>query len=75
MKKSLNLKGGNDVKAHNTIFYAITKKDLYVFFFYDLFIATSAYYVFKFKPTTFYECVGVMGSIVCPFLMKKWLNR
>ncbi|KKD40590.1 hypothetical protein C7Y46_16770 [Bacillus safensis] len=63
------------MKTNKTVICAITKKDLYVFFFCDLFMATLVYYVFKFKPTTFYECAGVMGSILCPFLMKKWIYR
>ncbi|GAB1306243.1 hypothetical protein SAMN04487921_13235 [Bacillus altitudinis] len=60
------------MKTNKTIIYAITKKDVYLFFFYDLFIATLAYYMFKIKPTMFYECLGMTGSILCPLLMKKW---
>lgn len=58
------------MKTNKTIIYAITKKDVYLFFFYDLFIATLAYYMFKIKPTMFYECLGITGSILCPLLMK-----
>ncbi|MEK5496089.1 hypothetical protein [Bacillus sp. FSL M8-0077] len=60
------------MKTNKTIIYAITKKDVYLFFFYDLFIATLAYYMFKIKPTMFYECLGITRSILCPLLMKKW---
>lgn len=71
MKKSLTSKGVN-LSENKTIIYAITKKDVYLFFFYDLFIATLAYYMFKIKPTMFYECLGITGSILCPLLMRKW---
>ncbi|OJT53919.1 hypothetical protein [Bacillus altitudinis] len=60
------------MKTNKTIIYAITKKDVYLFFFYDLFIATLAYYMFKIKPTMFYECLGITGSTLCPLLMRKW---
>ncbi|WP_234879677.1 hypothetical protein [Bacillus altitudinis] len=46
------------MKTNKTIICALTKKDVYLFFFYDLFIATLAYYMFKIKPTMFYECLG-----------------
>ncbi|MFB6764510.1 hypothetical protein [Bacillus altitudinis] len=59
------------MKTNKTIIFAITKKDVYLFFFYDLFIATLVYYLFKIKPTMFYECLGMTGSILCPLLMKK----
>ncbi|MGN7333298.1 hypothetical protein [Bacillus altitudinis] len=60
------------MKTNKMIIYAITKKDVYLFFFYDLFIATLAYYLFKIKPTMLYECLGITGNILCPLLMKKW---
>ncbi|MED1748529.1 hypothetical protein [Bacillus zhangzhouensis] len=63
------------MKTNKTVICAITKKDLSLFFIYELFIATLAYYLFKFEPTAFYECAGVMGSILCPLLLKKWLYR
>lgn len=55
MKKSSTSKGVYLSENKQNDHFAITKKDIYLFFFYDLFIATLAYYLFKIKPTMFYE--------------------
>ncbi|MCY8331377.1 hypothetical protein MOC47_21735 [Bacillus spizizenii] len=65
----------NKLKLTRILIISLTKKQLKEFLIFEMIIGSTAYWIFKYKNNVFYECIGLAGSILCPFLLKKVISK
>lgn len=63
------------IKPTRVLIISLSKKQLKEFLFFEMIIGSTAYWIFKYKNNIFYECTGLAGSILCPFLFKKVISK
>ncbi|WP_269773981.1 hypothetical protein [Bacillus siamensis] len=63
------------IKPTKVIIISLSKKQLKEFFFFEIIIGSTGYWIFKYKNNLFFECIGLAGSILCPLLSKKIISE